>query len=297
MIISASRRTDIPAFYAPWFMQRIRAGEVAVRNPFNARQVRRISLTPDSVQAIVFWTRNPLPLMAGLQELDAAGYRYYFQFTLTGYGPPLERASPAVPQALAAFARLSERLGPERIVWRYDPLLLSSRLSEQEQLARFAALAKQLQGLTDSVVISLLDPYARAARRLAGLPEGDRPWKPEVGDPALGALVRQLLAIAERRGMRVQSCAEPELGRWGVEPGSCIDAQRLQALGAGPLRARKDAGQRQGCTCIPSVDIGAYNTCLHGCVYCYATSSDRAAAANRRRHQPDEPFLLPLRSS
>ena len=142
MLISASRRTDIPAFYADWFMNRLEAGFVLTRNPFNSRQIRRVELRPDAVEAIVFWTRNPTRLLPYLDRIDALGYRYYFQFTLTGYPRALERATPALPRAIRVFRHLSERLGPKRVIWRFDPILLTNLTPPAELLRLFAFLAR-----------------------------------------------------------------------------------------------------------------------------------------------------------
>lgn len=292
MIISASRRTDIPAFYAEWFMNRLEAGFVLTRNPFNARQIRRVELRPERVEAIVFWTRNPTRLLPYLDRIDALGHRYYFQFTLTGYPRALERATPALPRAIRAFRTLAERLGPERVIWRYDPILLSNLTPLAEHLRLFGFLAKALEGHTRRVVISFADLYPRVAanlRKVSGLVCEDITQQPE----QLHALAARLAALARDHGMRVQTCAEAlDLGAHGIVQGKCIDEALLGELFELQLSPAKDPGQRRECRCIRSLDIGAYDSCPQGCVYCYASTRQQATLAHYRRHDPRSPFLV-----
>ncbi len=169
MIISASRRTDIPAFYTPWLMNRIAAGYCTVPNPFNRNQVTRVSLLPEEVAAIVFWTRNPRPLLARLDELDARGFRYYFQYTILDYPRALEPKTPPVDAAVRTFRALADRLGPARVIWRYDPIVLSLATDADFHRQRFAAIARQLRGSTQRVVVSVMDHYKKIAGRLQAL--------------------------------------------------------------------------------------------------------------------------------
>lgn len=292
MIISASRRTDIPAFYADWFMNRIRAGFALVRNPFNARQLRRVSLAVEDVDAIVFWTRNAEKLIPHLPELDARGYRYYFQYTITGYPPPLEKSTPRMAQAVRTFSRLSDLIGPERVLWRYDPILPGHFVSPGEHRERFEAIASALSGRTPRITTSVAEPYRKTRRNLdciagpaaAGLAR----------DPAqLRELVGDLARIAARHGMEMRTCATVlDLTDIGVSPGKCIDEQRLKTEFGIDYPSFRDKGQRPACLCVKSIDIGQYDTCVHGCAYCYATRDMRKAAGNKARHDPDNPVLI-----
>ena len=291
-IVSASRRTDIPAFYTPWFMERVRQGYCLVPNPFNAAQVTRVSLLPGDAACIVFWTRNPRPLLSYVQELERLGLPPVFLFTLTGYPRLLEPHRPHVAQSVACFHDLASLLGPERIVWRYDPIVLGSSTTPSFHLENFAALAARLRGTTRRVVVSFLEVYRKnrtAMRQLAaqGL-ELIAPLESE-----LQALLQGLADIARDNGMRIQACAQGEGGLPPYIPaGACIDAAWLsECLGIPPISGR-DSAQREHCQCAPSRDIGMYDSCVFGCRYCYATSSLERAQANRLRHSPRKESLL-----
>lgn len=292
MIISASRRTDIPAFYAEWFMNRIREGYVLTRNPFNAKQIRRVSLAQKDVDAIVFWTRNPRQLLPHLCELDCLGYRYYFQFTITGYPRLLEASVPRPQRAVELFAQLSDQIGADRVVWRYDPILLSSLVDVAEHKRLFEKIASLLRGKSRTVVVSFADIYDKVKRNLAavpGLSHEDVTAYPE----AVVELSKYMANIAAGYGMQIQSCAEEiDLSGQGVQHGKCIDDDLIKRVLGVDVTGRKDKGQRDACGCIESIDIGQYNSCLHGCTYCYATSNSRLARTNFEKHDPCSPFLI-----
>ncbi len=292
MIISASRRTDIPAFYSTWFINRLRAGFVLVPNPFNPGQVRRVSLAPRDVDAIVFWTRNAAPLLPHLAELDARGYRYYFHYTITGYPAPLEKSTPGLEQALQCFCQLSDAVGPDRVLWRYDPILLCNLVGFMDHQRSFAEIASALQGITTRVTISFADFYKKTQKNLRGVAglsfsditqDLDRSRK----------LVQSLARIAGHCGMDLRTCAtDIDLMDHGVTSGKCIDEKRLKTVFGIDYPHQKDKGQRPACGCVKSIDIGQYNTCLHGCAYCYATYDHARAASNKTRHDPHSPVLL-----
>ncbi|WP_368232807.1 DUF1848 domain-containing protein [Aeromonas sp. s3] len=292
MILSASRRTDIPAFYTPWFMNRIRAGFLLVRNPFNAHQISRISLLPSEVDAIVFWTRNPQMLMTHLDELDSLGYRYYFQYTITGYPKLLEHSVPRPHRAIATFSELSDRIGKDRVIWRYDPILLSNIVDLDEHKRLFKKIASMLEGKTSRVVISFADLYKKTERNLDVISELE--YKDILHEQqSVLDLSSYMSEVASAHGMEIESCAEGlDLSQVGVSHGKCIDDALLMKLFGISLSERKDSGQRAECGCIRSVDIGVYNTCLHGCSYCYATYSQSSVLKNKAKHDPRSPFLI-----
>ncbi len=293
-IISASRRTDIPAFYADWFMNRIRAGYFYRVNPFNTHQVTGFSLAVDDVDAICFWTKNPKPLLQQLGELDDLGYRYYFQFTLNPYDAAFEPHVPPLPERIATFTELAGRIGPQRVVWRYDPIILSSATPLAYHLEQAESIATQLRGATQRLVFSFLDCYGKVAGRLqeqTGIVISDITVPHLRGE--LEQLAWGLKNIADANGMRILSCAEEvDLSVIGIEHGSCIDGELIRELCGGSHNFVKDKNQRGTCGCVESADMGIYNTCFFKCAYCYANMHETTIEANRQHHNPDSASLL-----
>ncbi len=293
MILSASRRTDLPAFYPTWWMNRVRAGFCEVPNPFRPSQVSRVSLAPQDVDAVVFWTRNPLPILAHLDEMEDRGLRTVFLVTLVGHPRELDPHCLSLERAVRAFGRLSERLGPERVTWRYDPLIMSQATDAEWHRRRFGELARRLSGLTRCCKLSLVDLYPRLAPRLRTL-EGT-PHQIEAPLPDAG-LLRDLVEMAEQNSIRLESCAE-DLDAFGIPAGSCIDADQIGRAFGLELSRLQDPGQRQACRCAPSRDIGMYDSCPAGCVCCYAVRDFKRARLNRRRHDPLAATMLPLQQA
>lgn len=287
MILSVSRRTDIPACYTPWFMNRLREGSVMVRNPMNPRQVSRIALTRDVVDCIVFWTKNPLPLMPYLTEIEAMGYPFVMQMTLTGYGPDAETNLPPVAERIDAFRAIADHIGADRMVWRYDPILLSGVYSVDWHAYNFASLARALADCTQRCVLSFLDLYPKIRSRLnAG---GFRPCTAE----EMRAVAARVAPAAADHGIRLQTCAEKiDLEEFGVCHGACIDGRFISSILGFPLDVRRDGNQRDGCGCVASIDVGEYNTCLNGCAYCYANHSADAVVRHAAMHEVDSPLLI-----
>ncbi len=291
MIISASRRTDIPALFSAWFMNRIEAGFCRVPNPYSGR-LGRVSLLPKDVDAIVFWTKNPRPLLPRLEELTARGFAYYFLYTLNDYSRTIEPSMPPVRERLETFRRLSEFIGPQRVIWRYDPIVLSNLTDEIYHRETFARLCEALRGSTSRSIISVLDVYKKVRLRLAAAAgAGLRVREPEIGDARLAELVRAMGASACAAGIELTTCAEDLLGSSPeAHAGSCIDAGLLASLGV-QILGKKDRGQRASCRCVESRDIGVNNTCTHGCIYCYATDSLEAACSRYATHDPNAPSI------
>ena len=285
MIISASRRTDIPTYYSEWFMNRIREGYALARNPMNAHQVSRISLSPEVVDGIVFWTKNPAPMLDKLPQLK--DYMYYFQFTLNAYEQDVEAGVPLKHKYIVpTFQRLSEMIGPERVVWRYDPILVSDKYTFDYHVKYFELLAKKLASYTQKCTISFLDMYVKTERNVAGL--NIQPWTLELQD----AMAKSLAEIAHSYGLELETCAEGiELEKYGIKHAHCIDGELFAKLLGCPLKVGKDKNQRKECGCVDSVDI-AYNTCRNGCRYCYANFNAKMVQNNQQRHNPLSPLLL-----
>ncbi len=291
MIISASRRTDIPAFYAEWMIRRLREGYCTVPNPLNRNQVSRISLEPDDVEAIVFWTRNPAPLIPYLAELDSRGYRYYFQYTILGYPRQIDPKSPSPRAAIRTCHKLCQIVGPHRIIWRYDPIVFTGITQPEFHTNNFRRLAESLRGQTYRSVISIVDEYRKTERR----------WKKLEGTPAaiqpcdktqFARLMQDLAASAKANGMDIVSCAEPiDLSPYGIRSGKCVDDELLKEVFRIEATRRKDPTQRDDCGCVVSRDIGMYDSCIFGCQYCYATRSFEQARVHWSEHDPRSSFL------
>ena len=286
MIISASRRTDIPTYYSEWFFNRLREGYVLVRNPMNARQISRISLSPEAVDGIVFWTKNPVPMLSRLGELEP--YPYYFQFTLTAYGRDVEPNLPGKNGVLIpAFQELSRMAGRERVVWRYDPIFLSDRYTVEYHCRYFRVLAAKLGEYTEKCTVSFLDFYRSTARNMRSL------HIREMTAAQQREMMERFSEIAGEYGLYIDTCSEAiSLEDLGVSHASCVDRERLERIGGYRLKAGRDRNQRKECGCAASVDIGAYDTCGNGCLYCYATDSPPRAAERVRAHRPDSPILF-----
>jgi len=278
MILSVSRRTDIPNYYSEWFYNRIKEGFVCVRNPMNPHQVSRISLSPKVIDCIVFWTKNPSSMLVRLEELSA--YSYYFQYTLTGYGRDVECNLPHKKEVLIpAFQNLAERIGSKRVVWRYDPILFNAVYTPEYHRNAFRQVAEALNGYTDQCVISFVDIYAKNQAGMKAL------GVYELAETELFEFTRELCRIANANGIRVVSCAEQmDLSQCGVEHGSCIDKARIEAILGCNIEASRDKNQRPECGCVESVDIGTYNTCKSGCKYCYANHSAESVVRNAEKY-------------
>ncbi len=286
MIISASRRTDIPTYYSNWFYNRIREGYVYVRNPMNIHQIGKVSLSPDVVDGIVFWTKNPIPMMGRLDELK--DYAYYFQFTLNPYGKDVEPNLPSKNDSIIpAFQSLSKKIGREKVLWRYDPIFFNGKYTLEYHLKYFRMLAERLAGSTEKCTVSFLDLYRHIRRKTAPL---------GLVDPTLSQkeeLMRRFSEIAQEAGISLDTCAETiDLSRFGIRHARCIDPKRLERLGGYPLSVGKDKNQRPACGCVASIDIGAYDTCGSGCAYCYANGRPSTVQKNFAAHDPASPILF-----
>jgi hypothetical protein len=295
MIISASRRTDIPAFYNPWLLKRLRVGYCTVPNPYNVSIVSTISLRPEDVDVIVFWTRNPLPLMSHLRDLDREGYRYYFLITVLGYPRAIDTQSPVLKASLKTFQKLADQIGPEKVIWRYDPILFTQATGAQFHLRTFARIVQALRGYMHICKISLISLYPKLRERLQGLAQQGFQVSDgrERSGSRLGNLLTAMAEVASENGMRIQSCAETlDLRPYGILPGKCIDDQLIRQVFNLPVISQKDPYQREACGCVTSKDIGMYDTCLFGCQYCYATRSFTESRTNYQNHNPDSPSLI-----
>jgi Domain of unknown function (DUF1848) len=309
LIVSASRSTDIPAFYGNWFMARVGAGYVRWKSPFGGNP---LYVSFEKTRVFVFWTKNPYPFFSHLDTLDCLGYRYYFLFTLNDYeAEGLEPGVPPLRERIDTFIQLSRRIGKGRVVWRFDPLVLSDKISVQDLLEKIRRIGDQIAPYTRRLVFSFIDieKYSKVRRNLqaAGVTGAREFSEGEVDEFCTG------LAVLNRRwALTITACAEGrDLSCYGIGRGQCISSDLMiqefgndrilmdflqpddqQTLGgiasaSDSSRRLKDPGQRNTCRCIVSKDIGQYSTCMHLCSYCYANTSPERARRNYSRYAVD----------
>lgn len=283
MILQTGLRTDIPAFYAPWFANRLREGFVLVRNPYVAHHVTRYQISPDVVDLIGFCTKNPAPFFPYLKLLSP--YRQFWFVTITPYGKEIEPHVPDKSRVLESFRKLSSLAGKSRIGWRYDPILISADYPVERHIREFERMAEALEGATDFCIISFIDLYAKVLRNF--------PEASAVSRKDQCRLAREFVRIGEKFHIQIKSCAEGNfLSEFGVDVSGCMTRQVLERAVGSPLKIPGSHGMRESCPCIGGSDIGAYDTCGHLCRYCYATSRMENVAENRKRHDPSSPMLI-----
>lgn len=284
MILSASRRTDIPAFYSDWFYERIKEGYFMVRNPFDTHQVSKVDIRKDNVDCIVFWSKNPAPMLDRLSGIN--DYNYYVQYTLNGCGYDIEPNLPTLKERIYTFCLLSRIVGKERVIWRYDPIMFTKKYDRKFHLECFEYLAARLKGYTTKCVFSFVDIYpSKNLKKMQSIGQYD------LFDDELREFAGELAGIADRHELELSSCAEKmDLSGYGITHSSCIDQTLIEQLCGYKLDVRPD-GQRVECRCIKCEDMGAYDTCLHGCLYCYANCNAAAVRKKAAGYDPRSPLL------
>jgi Domain of unknown function (DUF1848) len=290
MIVSASYRTDIPAFYGEWFRARLRAGFARVINPYGGPP-SCVPLTRPEVDGFVFWTRNAGPFLPALADVAQAGFPFVVQFTITGYPRALDAATIGTGRAVEQVRRVVGEHGPGTVVWRYDPVVFSSLTEPDRHVAMFTRLADALAGTVDEVVVSIAQIYRKTARNLdAAARLHGFSWR-DPADEEKRLLLARLAAVASDRRIRLALCDQAHLRTAGVEEARCIDAERLARVAGRPIEAARKP-HRPTCGCWASRDIGAYDSCPHGCVYCYAVAGRATAKRRFARHEPAGEFLI-----
>ncbi len=287
MIISATRRTDIPSLYGEWFVNRLKEGYVLVQNPYNPNRYTKVDLSLDAVDIIAFWTKNPIPFLRYLPQIDEMGYQYFFQFTLTSYGRECEKNLPSKDKLMSAFIAMSEKIGKKRMVWRYDPIIINDVYTLQYHAEKFSYMAKILSKSANRCVISFLDEYKSLSVRMG---EG---YAAQMTSDNILAVSKILSDIAKENGMQIYTCAEKyDLSQFGINHGACIDKAMIEEILGATINVKRDKNQREECLCIESAEIGTYNCCANGCVYCYAVNSEKTASSNIKRHNKTSPVLI-----
>lgn len=283
MIINTGSRTDIPAYYSEWFYNRIRAGYVLARNPYYPEQVLRYRLDPEVVDCLIFCTKNPEPMLARMDEI--ANFNQLWFVTITPYGKEIEPYVPDADRVMESFRRLSKKAGIRSVGWRYDPIFISEQYSAEFHIESFSGMAERLAGYTDHCVISFIDLYEKTKRNFPGVRE--------VKKSERILLAQEFVRIGRKYGMTIRSCCEgSELAAYGVDVSGCMTKAVVERAVGYSLDIRKEKRPaREGCDCLLGNDIGMYNTCGHGCIYCYANYDRRTVEQNMRQHDPNSPLL------
>ena len=295
MIISASYKTDIPAFYGEWFRNRLHAGFCRMTNPYNKNQRYLVSLHKEDVDGFIFWTKNLIPFVDTLDEVYQQSFPFVVQYTINGYPRSLETRVVDANQSVESFRAASEKYGAKALVWRYDTIILSTITDADFHRDNFAHLASQLAGSTDEVVVSFMQLYKKT--RL-NLDEAARAHNFDWYDPlpeVKRGLLSDLVEIAAGHDIRLSICTQPNLMVPGASEARCVDAQRLINVAGRPFQSRIK-GMRLECGCYESKDIGEYDTCPHGCVYCYAVRQRPLALQRYQNHDPLGEYLFPQKS-
>lgn len=283
MIINTGCRTDIPAFYSKWLMNRIQEGYVMVRNPYNPSQVTKYSLSPDVVDCLAFCTKNPEPILKYLDELDI--YRQFWFVTITPYGKDIEPNVPDKKKVMESFKKLSNHIGVDAIGWRYDPIFIGDGFDVNKHITCFEKMAKELKGYTHNCTISFLDLYEKVKRNA-----------PNINPPTKEEQIRMAKAfskIGKENNMVIHACCEKTyLSQYGLQCNGCMSQEIVEKAINNTLQPPKRKNLRQECNCLMGNDIGAYNTCGHLCKYCYANANKQFVIENMKKHDNNSPFLI-----
>lgn len=283
MLINAGGRTDLVQYYTPWLLNRFREGYVLVRNPFYPQMVTRYELNPDTVDCVLFCSKNYEPILPDLHEITDR-FHIFFYYTITAYGKDIEPGVPSIEKSIETLIRLSEMVGKERVVWRYSPILLTEKYTKKAVLDRFDWIAQRVSPHINRCIFEFVDMYQKLA---VNMPE----LKP-VSEADQDEMAEEMGRTAGKYGMVLQNCAsEKDYSMYGIRPAGCIDLSVIGKANGIAFRPVKPKGMRPHCHCAEAHDIGAYNTCPNGCRYCYATWDFAKARENYRRHDPSSPLL------
>lgn len=283
MIINTGCRTDIPAYFSEWFFNRIKEGYVYVRNPYYQNQVMKYKLTPDVVDCLSFCTKNPAPMLPRIHEIDAFGQFWFV--TITPYGKEIEPNVPDKEKVIEDFEKLSVAIGIEKIGWRYDPIFITNKYTLENHIENFEKIASKLSGYTQNCVISFIDLYEKTKRNFPGVREVTREER--------CIIAREFVHIGEKYDIQIKTCVEgQELSQYGVDCSGCTTKPVIERAIGNSLKIHQKKSTRNGCNCLLGNDIGAYNTCGHGCIYCYANYDVQTVRNNIKLHNLNSPFLI-----
>lgn len=284
MIINTGGRTDTVQYYTEWLLRRFSEGYVLSRNPLFPNKVTRYDLTPDKVDAVQFCSKNYKPILPHLHEITDH-YNTYFHYTITAYGKDIEPGVPSIGESMETLIELSRIVGKQRIAWRYDPVLLTEKYTIECHLATFEQMAKTLAPYIDRCIFSFVEMYKKL--------ETNMPELIPLSIENMDKLAQGMGAIAQKYGLWLQTCGtNGDFSRYGIHASGCMTLDIMGMANGIVFKELKHKGMRQGCHCIESRDIGAYDTCMNGCKYCYANKTPQKARENYRLHDPASPLLL-----
>lgn len=284
MILSVSKRTDIPAFYSNWFFNRIKEGFVLIRNPFNYNQVSRVEITPDVVDCIIFWTKDPKPMLDKLDLLK--DYKYYFQVTITPYDKNIEKNIREKKEIINTFIELSNKIGKEKVIWRYDPIFLSDKYTIKYHTRLFNRMCELLSPYTDKCIISFIDNYKKIDKNI------NKNQIKFLTEQEMKEIAKEFSIVAKMYNLNLETCAEKiDLSEYDINHGACINKNTIESTIGYKLKDLKSTKERDACGCYTSIDLGHYDTCLNNCIYCYATRSYDLARKKYFEHNENSPIL------
>lgn len=284
MILSVSRRTDIPCYYFDWFLNRLKDGYVYIRNPINKKHVSLIEFNDSNLDFIVFWSKYPIKMLNKINELKK--YDYYIQHTITGYGKEIEHFCNNKDDIIDIFKKLSLKIGKEKMILRYDPIFINKKYDANFHILFFYYLCKNLNGYTNTVVISFLDIYKKIIKSM------EKYDIRTLNENEIMYICENISKIVKKNNMRVQTCSEIiDLSNYGIEHGSCIDKKLIEKIIGCDLDIKKDKNQRKECGCVESIDVGCYDTCQNGCIYCYANQNSKLVNKISNLYNVNSPIL------
>ena len=283
MILNTGLRTDIPGFFSEWFYNRIDDGFVYVRNPYAKNHIYSYKLDPELIDCIIFTTKNPRPMFRNLEKIDK--FNQYWHVTITPYGKEIEPNVPPVDEVIDSFKFLSERLGKEKVTLRYDPIFISEKYSLEKHIDSFDYILDSLSDYTTEAIISFIDLYEKTKRNFPNAKEVTQDERLRIGE--------EFAKIGEKYNIKVKTCVEgTELERFGIDSSGCMTKEVIEKAINKNLNIPKQKARNGECYCLLNNDIGEYNTCDHGCLYCYANSNKRLVKRNLKLHDPKSPLLI-----
>lgn len=284
MIINTGGRTDTVQYYTDWLLNRFNEGYVLSRNPLFPNKVTRYELTPDKVDCVVFCSKNYAPILPRIQEITDK-FNTYFHYTITAYGKDIEPGVPTIDESIETLIKLSKIVGKQRISWRYDPVLLTEKYTIERHLETFEYMAEKIAPYIDRCVFSFVEMYKKL--------EYNMPEIIPMNENDIKKIAQGLGSIAKKYDIHIQTCGtNGDFSEYDIHSSGCMTLDILEKANEIEFKKLKHKGMRQGCHCIESRDIGAYNTCLNGCKYCYANQKPQKAFDNYKYHNPNSPLLL-----